>query len=313
MKIDLSTIIIAALTIIVIYSSYDYLENKGEESAKYNIHYLEGEENSSKPPEVKQAAKTARESDEKILKCVDAYQKGYREGCLENAPERSDSNATTTDERAYFLGYQGGKKSCTAKREQRKERFERGKNEGCRSASGTIVRDETLYTGKSSYMKGWDTGYRQCRKRKAEKKRVELPRKEPKTVSPAIEIDRDNPEYRRGYRQGCDVSRGGYQKRDEESYLHSRAYRAGWTKGRGECKKEKREERSVRGRTEEPHAFDQGYNDGCDTATRYFRRDSYRYRHSKSYREGWRRGEFECRRREGFPPPPPLPFDQFGF
>ncbi len=316
MKISGSTLLIVALTAIVIYSSFTYLDKKleSEGSATYSV-----DENGSEKPlmiKKKQAPATDKEEDEKIIQTVEAYQKGYHEGCKENAPESIDSNKSTSLSRAYLLGFQKGKKFCTAKRKHQKEQFEKAKQEGCQSASGTIIRDDTLYSQNGNYQKAWDIGYRQCKKAKEkEKKKQSVPTEKPKTTTqtPAAQINQESPAYRKGYRQGCDVSRGGYQKRDEQSYLHSRDYRAGWTRGRNECKTEKTTSREQPAeRTREPNYFDQGYNDGCDTATRYFRRDRYKYKHFRSYREGWKTGEYECSRRDAFPPPPIL-LDPFGF
>jgi len=279
------------------------------------VPYSVDEAGSEKALEKKQKSHTDKENDEKIIQTAEAYQKGYHEGCKEDAPESVDSNKSATLGRAYVLGFQKGKKFCTAKRKHQKEQFEKAKSEGCQSVSGAIIRDDTLYGQNGNYQKAWDIGYRQCKKAKErEKQKKSSAAKKPKpSQSPAPQINPDSPEYRKGYRQGCDVSRGGYQKRDEQSYLHSKDYRAGWTRGRNECKTEKtipREQPLERKRV--PNYFDQGYNDGCDTATRYFRRDRYKYKHSRSYREGWKTGEFECSRRGAFPPPP-IPLDPFGF
>ena len=314
MKIDVSTIVIAALTVIVIYSSYNYLDEKGKETTGNESLYQKSATDSLKSSETKEGSKPSPESDEKILQTVDAYQKGYHEGCKEDAPETIDGNKSTTLNRAYVLGFQKGKKFCTAKRKHQKEQFEKAKREGCQSASGTILRDDTLYNQKGNYQKAWDIGYRQCKKAKEkEKKEKSVSAEKPKTERmPSEQVNKESAEYRKGYRQGCDVSRGGYQKRDEESYLRSRDYRAGWTKGRSECKVAEETPPKPAQRSKEARYFDQGYSDGCDTATRYFRQDRYKYQHFRSYREGWQTGEYECRRRGTFPPPP-VPLDPFGF
>ena len=325
MKKGIDTFLIAALVVLVVYLSYTYLDKSlgqgSEVEGNYTITPGDTDEAAARESETK----TDTCDDEMIRKIVDAYQKGYQEGC------RQESKSVPTEEkgeafkRSYNLGYDKGQKFCTAKRKRQKELSEKGKKEGCQSASGSHLRDETLYTQNEHYKKAWDNGYQKCRKSGAvqkaqsEEKPGRIPEKPKPEQTAEKNINPNSEAYRKGYRQGCDVSRGGYQKRDEWSYLHSQEYRAGWTKGRSECKVET--EKSVPESTRpEPtqrelaqRHFDQGYEDGCDSARGYFRRDRTLYVRYPSYREGWQRGEYECRSRPLVPPPPPMPLDPFGF
>jgi hypothetical protein len=323
MKKNIETLLTALLVIAVIYLSYNYLNRSMGPEKEPDGNYTIDVSDTMEHPPAKAAKETPTYSDETITKLVDAYQEGYREGCRENAGKpRSTQREKKVFERAYTLGFDKGKTFCTAKRKREKELLHRGAEEGCQSALGKYMRDETLYTQNKTYKKSWDKGYKKCKPTKTSPKSETVPqqkKKQERTNQAAI--DTRSEAYRLGYRQGCDRSRGGYQKRDERRYFESKEYRAGWTKGREECKSEpgtKRQATTPRTRPtqryNEPYYFDLGYDDGCDSARGFFRRDREHYVRHESYREGWQRGKFECSRRPPpVVPPPPVPFNPFGF
>ena len=269
------------------------------------------EEKLPKPPE-ENLTKLREQEDQKIIHIVDLFQKGYSDGCHKNREIIRSNPAGTRLERSYLLGFEKGKKVCSAQREKKteEENYKRGEEDGCGTAKGKPVQNKELYLKKGMYQKGWDQGYKSCKKPEAAK-----PEKEKAIRLPKERINRQSPEYQKGYRNGCDADEEN-DYRDEGLYLHSKAYRAGWTEGRKKC-------HSRRGRTKQKRVmhsssqryFDQGYQDGCDSAGGYLIRDRYKYEQYRSYRDGWGRGRKECERvkREQRLPPPLIPFQPFGY
>ena len=254
--------------------------------------------------------------DSRIIGTVEAYQTGYKEGCPKDAKMRKTDPVGGKFERSYILGFEKGKKVCSVKRkkEQEKEYFQKGYVEGCSTAGGKPVQNKEQYLKKGSYYKGWDKGYKECKKSEAPKTETGIETKtteQKKSTVVKNRINRQSPEYQKGYRQGCDASGGNFY-RDEELYLQSREYRAGWTEGREQCKNRRTTEKSRAYNQQESRLFGQGYDDGCDTAQGYYRKDRYKYENYLSYRKGWLRGERECVR-QVLPPPPPIPVPPFGF
>ena len=305
MKISKVSVIVLLLLIGVIALEVNYFNKKTESSG------TKMEESKPSKPSEENLTRIREQEDQKILKTVDAYEKGYRDGCPVDAKMGKTIPVEDMYKRSYILGFQKGKKVCSAKREEQKEKenYKKGEEDGCSTATGKPVQNKALYLKKGSYQKGWDKGYKGCKNQKVKKSEKA---EEPKPA--AIRINRKSPEYQKGYRQGCDASEGSYG-RDENLYLQSKEYRAGWTEGREKCNSRRGAEKKRVQRYTESQLFDQGYRDGCESADGYFRRDRSKYERYTSYREGWRRGERECRRREAdqIPPPPPAPLPPFGF
>ena len=251
-----------------------------------------------KNPEIN-ASLSGDEEDQKILDAVESYQKGYKEGCKKaiNAKNKNkkavDKNiskksmpvsSVRTADRAYRLGLEKGEEICRAELKRKKVLYERGYKDGCSSAVKTPKKEKKLYDSSKSYRKGWNTGKKSC-----ENKPVGDANKT-KSSGKKKEVNRKSPDYQRGYHHGCNSAHGMYQ-RIENVYLHNREYRRGWTEGRAKCQLKKKN-------TPRPRHdyFNQGYRDGCDTASRYYKRDRYKYDREPSYRSGWKAGEYECGR-----------------
>ncbi|MEA3418518.1 MAG: hypothetical protein U9Q90_03885 [Campylobacterota bacterium] len=260
------------------------------------------------------ASLVKEEEDKKILDTVESYQKGYKEGCKKAIDKKTVNKRTIdqniskksmsvpsvqTDDRAYHLGLEKGEEICRAELKRKKALYEKGYKDGCSSAVKTLTKDKKFYDSSGSYRKGWDVGKKSCGKKEVSKEKK----------SPKREVNRKSPDYQRGYLHGCNSAHGMHH-RIENVYLHNREYRSGWTEGREKCQLKKKALRSP-----QPHRdyFKQGYRDGCDTATRYYKRDRYKYDHETSYRKGWKTGERECSRERIYQeyPMPMIPMQPF--
>ncbi|MEA3457028.1 MAG: hypothetical protein U9R26_11020 [Campylobacterota bacterium] len=228
------------------------------------------------------------DEDQNIISIVESYQKGYKEGCQKISDANSTSVPAETDrERAYLLGFEKGKTECLLVIRQKKEHYDLGYKDGCNSAIGKAVKNTALYDSSVDYKKGWERGAEKCDNKRKKATVEESKGKEKK-------VNERSQEYQSGYRHGCSSAKGNYT-REEDVYLHSRAYREGWTLGRQKCKniRNKSAKKSLTP-TQKRHYFDQGYRDGCDSVRGFYRRDPYKYTHIGSYAEGWRAGEYEC-------------------
>jgi len=305
-KISKVSVIVLLLLIGVMVLEVNYFKKKTDNSE------MKAEEEKSPEKPEENLTKLREEEDQKIIHIVDLFQKGYSDGCNENREIIKSNPAGTQIERSYLLGFEKGEKVCAAQREKKKQEanYKRGEEDGCSTAKGKPVQNKDLYLKKGMYQKGWDKGYKGCKKPEP----VKSP-KEKEVKPPQSRINRQSPEYQKGYRNGCDADMGSYF-RDEALYLHSKAYRAGWTEGRKKCRSRRGETEPERVTKPSPQRyFDQGYRDGCDSAEGYFRRDRYKYGEYRSYREGWNQGRKECERveMEQRLPPPPMIFQPFGY
>jgi len=88
-----------------------------------------------------------------------------------------------------------------------------------------------------------------------------------------------------GYRHGCQTAKGKYSK-NQYKYRNSNSYRKGWLAGKRDCKRYKKKRYNSN--------YDLGYKHGCSSATNRYTRNSYKFRNSKSYKRGWRRGREDC-------------------
>ncbi len=168
--------------------------------------------------------------------------------------------------------------------------YHQGYQEGCPKEPKATTENNTTKDSRA-YQLGFENAKKDCVTQYKEKK----------STTPTQNKSKD-PNYQRGYQHGCNTSQG-LGERDEKSYLGSKAYRAGWTEGRNGCKQAEKTTEKSRKRSKESQNFDQGYFDGCDTATQYYKRDQHQYERSASYRRGWNRGEYECSTQ-----PPPMGF-----
>ena len=294
--------IILLLLIGIIVSELYYLRQK---TLKKSIESKALKAKTAKPIEENLTLLKERE-DRDIIKIVDTYRRGYRDGCPKDGQMREESPGDNRYRRSYILGFQEGKKICVAKREKQreKEQYKKGRKEGCDTARGKSLQNKASYAQKGSYQKGWDEGYRECRKDEAES-----PKKK-KQPPPKVVVNRRSLEYQKGYQHGCNASAGGFY-RDENLYLRSREYRAGWTVGREKCSGKEIPEQKKSRKPPQVGYFDEGYGDGCDSAEGYFRKNRYKYEKYSDYRRGWLLGERECGRvqmeREFLSPPPFFP------
>ena len=309
-KISKVSVVVLLMLIGVMVLEVNYFKSKTDGN---NTMIEEPEQ--QKPVEVN-LTKVREREDRKILLTVDAYQEGYKDGCPESASMRKSDPVGSLYERSYILGFEKARKVCDAKRKSQresqieKENFQKGEGDGCSTAKGKPVQNKSLYLQKSAYYKGWESGYKACKKKVIEKEAVEEKAASPKNS--VSRIDRHSQEYREAYQDACEAMEGrGF--RDEDLYLRSRNYRAGWTEGRKRCnsKRETVKRKSLHTRS----YFDRGYRDGCASSEGYFRKDRYIYARHRSYRDGWSLGREECGRGNRIErlPPPPVPFAPFGF
>jgi len=91
--------------------------------------------------------------------------------------------------------------------------------------------------------------------------------------------------YKQGYSDGCYSAKESWRK-DTYAYNRNNLYAKGWDTGKRQCKVPKH--------TNNHRTYDIGYRDGCRTAKGNYTQDRQRYRHNRSYRNGWKNGSKEC-------------------